>query len=660
MISMVPVADINMLHISWQLPNMDKYYLNKPLEYINSLLGHESEGSIYSVLKSNGWGNSLTAGIFNNDDSIFLYMVTIELTDLGWNYIPIIIGMVYIYIDIIKSSIDKWRYDELKTTNEMIFKYIDKDEHIDYVSMLSSYMLKYPIQYVISADYIYKPYTDKTKKLIQKCLSYMHEENSIVILNSKKNKLKNPIKEQYYGITYTITDGLKYKTSDMPLFLPKKNLYISSADLLTESKNKYPKKVKHPYMEVWFKKNNKFLIPKIMSHTYVYMPQIYKNCKNVIISNMYIRLYNHIMRSDLYYLNSANSTLQITLHENYICIHMDVYSDVIDTILDKFVAKLVDIDITKNIFDIVKKQYKKDIQNYIYNTPLVHSSEYLKEKTYYRYYTYQNLLSVMNNVDIKDVLTFRSWLSNNRVKMFVYGNIDKVDDIISYFDKFGSINSQKFVYSDRVDGICDGEIELYMKKVINPQEKDNFIHVYYEIGNIKIKITPDWDKLIFSLMLIHKMSVERFFDTLRTEQQTGYIVKSFISTLGNVEYPVYGLSFIVQSYKKQPHKLRSKIKSFIKNTSTYIKSLSTYKYDQYVHILRSDLLKKDTNRNEEYTKYNNVILDGTYLFDIHKHLASIKITQKELAKIYDRYFINKDTRKMRIIEFYKDLFIPKL
>ena len=86
LIEIVPVADVEMIDIIWQIPNMDSYYEYKPLSHITHLLNHESDGGLYSYLKYNNFIVSLSAGIFEDDTSCHLYKVSIELTSKGFKY----------------------------------------------------------------------------------------------------------------------------------------------------------------------------------------------------------------------------------------------------------------------------------------------------------------------------------------------------------------------------------------------------------------------------------------------------------------------------------------------------------------------------------------------------------------------------------------------
>ncbi len=161
-------------------------------------------------------------------------------------------------------------------------------------------------------------------------------------------------------------------------------------------------------------------------------------------------------------------------------------------------------------------------------------------------------------------------------------------------------------------------------------------------------------KKYIMLLIIHKLTNERFFDKLRTNQQTGYIVKSIINIMGNITTPLYGMSFIIQSSKIKPYLLRKKIKSFVINTGKYIKELSQSKYNQYILTIIDEISRKDNNRMDEFNRYYDEIIRERYEFDIQKHYVNIlqTLSKNELYDFYYEHFINKTTRRIRIVELY--------
>lgn len=58
----VPVRQLRLLTVLWPMPPIKSLWRSKPYRYISHLLGHESEGSLLSLLKAKGWVDSLCAG----------------------------------------------------------------------------------------------------------------------------------------------------------------------------------------------------------------------------------------------------------------------------------------------------------------------------------------------------------------------------------------------------------------------------------------------------------------------------------------------------------------------------------------------------------------------------------------------------------------------
>ena len=57
-----PHKHVQKLIISFAMPNIDDFYRHKTVSFIAHLLGYEGQGSLYSVLKEQGWINALSAG----------------------------------------------------------------------------------------------------------------------------------------------------------------------------------------------------------------------------------------------------------------------------------------------------------------------------------------------------------------------------------------------------------------------------------------------------------------------------------------------------------------------------------------------------------------------------------------------------------------------
>ena len=76
----VPVRDMRNLTVVWPMPSLRPLYKCKPQRYLSHLLGHESSGSLLSLLKEKGWVDNLCAGEFHSSSDFALFEVQVRET----------------------------------------------------------------------------------------------------------------------------------------------------------------------------------------------------------------------------------------------------------------------------------------------------------------------------------------------------------------------------------------------------------------------------------------------------------------------------------------------------------------------------------------------------------------------------------------------------
>lgn len=675
LIKSIPVTDNQYLTILWQIPNMKKFYKYKPLEYITHLFGHEAEGSMYHVLKKKELCTSLHAGIFEEDSSFHMFSLSLELTDKGFTYIPYIFDCIYAYIKLIKKNgIQKWLYDEIKMIDIINFDYSLPGEKIDYVSDLSMNMMQYPPEDILAGPYKLNDFDNTFEDLIKKCLSYIKKKNSIVNISSKLYEKHAHKVDKWYNAKYdnylnpsSFGKEFKNKKLDLDIYLPVKNIFIpKNLELfnnINEINNQYPIKHKNNY-ELWYLKDNKFNIPQITTSLILYTNKLYESPKNFVLIELYFRLIEHHLTSTMYYANLCSSGFDILIKQNYIIITFYGYSDTILNIIKIFIDTLLNIKINKKEFNFIKYEFKNDLLNFIYRPAFILANDYFKERLYKINYTNQELLDSVHHITINNIDTPKQWFNNNCfIKSFVYGNINEkiVSDIGKQFEIFNCNNKKQMIKENQIILLENGDQHLYLKKNLNKTDENYVILLYFEIDNIIKNVTKDWQYNILCLLLIETHVKEKFFSQLRTIEQSGYIVRSQIQTFQNKQGYLLGLSFLIQSPEIDPIKLRKRIRKFIKSMYDELLKITDDKFNQYKQIKKTLINKKFLSQSDEFIFYNSEIISGEYLFDVKDRLSEFidKITKKQVIQFYEKYFINKNTRKIRILEMYKDTSINK-
>jgi len=142
----VPIKDSRTLTLLWQMPPMLLLYKKKPHHMLSHLIGHESRGSILSLLKKKGWANALASGLNQSTTSFSIFGVSMDLSEEGLKHTDEIIEIVYQYLSLLNAaSDDRWQsvYDEVRDIATMNFKFKSKETPSSYVSGLAGDMHHY-------------------------------------------------------------------------------------------------------------------------------------------------------------------------------------------------------------------------------------------------------------------------------------------------------------------------------------------------------------------------------------------------------------------------------------------------------------------------------------------------------------------------------------
>jgi hypothetical protein len=136
----VPVKNFSSLTVTWALPPITEQVHSKPFRYVSHLLGHESEGSLLSLLKNKGWADQLMAGESRSHSDFACFDVTIELTDEADAHVDEIIGLIFAYIRLIAAEPEpqRWVFDEMRDLASVSFRFRDVVEPSSLVMALAA------------------------------------------------------------------------------------------------------------------------------------------------------------------------------------------------------------------------------------------------------------------------------------------------------------------------------------------------------------------------------------------------------------------------------------------------------------------------------------------------------------------------------------------
>jgi len=649
----IPIVDENILTIYWEFPSLINYFVSKPLNYIMNLIGHESYGSILYNLRKLKLATQLSCNICFFDTNFSILCLKIVLTDEGFNSISTILDLVYSYITILVA--DKRLYKEFKYIADIEFKFLQKDSAINRALKITEGLIYYKYKYVLCLNYKYPKYSDRVSHLINRFIKYLNNDNSLIIIRSKKyNKIINLEVEKYYNIKYILSEknyNINIVKSDN-IHLPKKNIYLPvKSDLVitkvtssaiaknTNTSSSTSTNSTSSNLDIWsINTGQKYNDPKILCSIYLFNNKISHNLENYCKITLYNKLYIRIINPILYYIIEAGSSFNLIGNPEYICFNITTYNSSLHKILKHLVDIYINLKdyVTKDIFTQIKSELLHQFKNYIYKPPYILVKNYLTDSIIHNSFTYlegYNMIKKFTSINTSIRSVFNEiLLESGKFSGFIGGNLNS-SNMSSIFTIFAKLIDKNFVFVDNIY-LKDIKKFEFSRELYNPEESNSAILIA-----VSTDISKNDHKKICLLKLVESILEDTFFSQLRSIDQSGYIVHSNMATLGSVRNPIYSINFTIQTYKSKLDDIETKIISFIDKVKIEKDVLQEHK-DTLITLLN----KKNENMYEEFSVYIDELVEQSFDFDIKKKYVDIvkDIDLNDIVEFYDRYFTGKD------------------
>ena len=146
--------------------------------------------------------------------------------------------------------------------------------------------------------------------------------------------------------------------------------------------------------------------------------------------------------------------------------------------------------------------------------------------------------------------------------------------------------------------------------------------------------------------LITQLLQPRFYKSLRTDQQYGYVVGMY--TTETEGYPYTG--FYIQSPKAHPAVLKTKIQEFMDGEVEYLETISDEEFEGHVSGLLSDINKKYDNVYAKGNSLDSDLINENLDFDTRADLtAAVKnLTKEDMLEYFNSEFVS-DARRSAVV-----------
>ncbi|CAL8095861.1 unnamed protein product [Calicophoron daubneyi] len=653
---MCPVTEANQLHIMWPIADLSEEYKYQPTAYITHLLGHEGRGSLLSALKKISWVNRLSCGVSRPGKGFACLILSIDLTEIGLGHVDDIILKVYQYLDLLRNNEpQQWIFEEIKALNLLNFTFKDKEPPYAYVTQLSSNLLRYNTEDVLTGPYIL---TEFLPGLVRDVVCCLNPENARVFILSKSFCSMCTEVERWYGTRYLCVDipeeqlqTWRYCGYDKQLFLPERNPYIASDFSIYPLPPDAPKKSPDLLFvtgltRLWHFQDPKFNLPKSFITFHFISPLSFSNPLKTLLTALYVELFQDLINENAYNSMLAGMTVEARRTTQGIKLSFSGFSHKMGILIQDIIRQLIDFtspDVDR--FRALREELSREIVNFSIKPAYQQCGVYLTNVITDRSWINEELASAYQSVTIDRMVTFiPQFYGNIFVEILAYGNVTTKEAI-----GYRELVENALIANFNSDEIKD--LGTTMAREIILPENSNYIFQRTTVdqptsGIVYYLQCPQQNTRSDTVLnLLCEVINEPAFTRLRTEQQLGYI----IFTGARRSNVMQGFRVILQSTFR-PDELEQYIEDFLTAFQNILKEMPHEEFVTHVESLKSRLMEKPKGMTEQNERFWCEIACHHYNFDRRNlEIQELKkVNHKDLIQFFETWISPASAKRKKI------------
>ncbi|AOE49439.1 insulinase family protein [Kangiella sediminilitoris] len=619
------------LELRFALPKATEHFRAKPLNYISSLLTYRSKGSLYDYLKSKGYIKNLYDYVYGPDDFSRL-IVNIELTNDGYENTDKVVEAFFAYLKLIKEDgVKESIFDEMKLIADTKFEYQSKTQPANLARALAGNMQYYPAEHALDISRVYDQFDPE---LIQQFLSHITPEHLRLVVSAPD--ITSDTKEARYDVAYTMEPLSQQQIkawSNVEVYdemqLPESNPYLAKDLSIVEKQVK----VTEPQLayeqngvRIWFENENEFGLPKSALTMRLYTPVFYDNDELKVIRDIFVNYINDQLATESYEARVAGLSYSLSSNTRGFQISTGGYSPKIPELLNTVVDEMLSNQFKQDDFERIKLNMIQSYQNSKFKRPISQVISAIGNEINVQAISEDKALEIIKTIDFK---TFSNKAPNllDKVQLdaIYIGNITEaaVQHLGQNLSKkLGERLTGGIKPESQVIGLDQGE--EFIREVTVNHNDSSLVWVFQgDSEDVEQEAT---------FQIMNHLLRHRFYDSLRTQQQYGYIVQMFNYNFDQTP----GLGLLIQSPKAHPAVLMEKFDAFIQKQPEYLKGLSEKEYQAQIAGLLSNLDKRLDNLGDKISQLSNDLYDDKYDFDSKEKLIAA-VRSMPLSKVIEAY-----------------------
>lgn len=654
------IKNLKKLDLVFPSPNADLYWESKPHHLLTHLIGHEGQGSLLSLLKALDLATGLSAW---HESSSFggHFHFAISLTDKGLAKREKVMDLFFSYVNLLnRDGLQRYLYDERKTMADIDYVFRDHREGGDLASHLASRMhLHGPLE-VERNDALFFRYDPDEFNSFLKFINPQTLTAYVLSQNVATDKI-----EPYYGTKYRVqklgSDLVAYWQNQVvhqSLHLPGKSEFIPR-----DFRWQGTKKAEEPQLlvdqdigRVWFKGDDRYEQPKAYLRLNLLTPDVNQDSNQKVLSSLYLLALGETLNEWKYDVSMAGLHFYVLRNDQGLILEFGGYSEKLSDLVKAVFARLKTIEITEEQFASLKEELKRSIQNASLDAAyrqLVYQLKYLsvRELIHRRdIYSPEQNVDLISSVSLDDVKAYvqNQLFAHIAIEGAVYGSIEGGELKKMIIEGLASLAADSLPKDKRPRSLTikypTGQATA---AVMHGDTNNNCWGQLLQFGERDPKLNA-------AIRVGHAFLQNKFYSTLRTEQQLGYIVHSAL----NYHEKMLGLLFLVQSSDYSAVDIARRVDDWKQAVLEELRGLDDKTFATYRDAVVRELREEDKTMQEslETLFFEGVIMDGQHGYKDRIAQAAETMSHDEVVSVFDRAF--SEPRALSVYLYHQDSIKP--
>tara|TARA_R100001440_G_scaffold25074_8_gene40831 strand:+ start:33516 stop:36365 length:2850 start_codon:yes stop_codon:yes gene_type:complete len=610
------LKEVRQLELSFPLPSQRDDYADKPTGYIANLLGHEGQGSLLNVLKNAGLAERLSAGQGQDTGHEATLNIQMSLTPKGLERWQSVVDLTFDYIEMIRNEGIKQQYfDEISQLSETAFRFQEASSPIGKVSGLAMQMQDVAPKDILQAPYMMESYAPQK---YAKVLDRLNRNNVRISILSQQPLADDAPHTERYDTVYQVKSLKDTELAKAPeelvseLKLPEPNPFIpENFNMVTGDTMDKPMLLKGSgEPTLWYARDKQFNTPKANVYMSLRSPLTHDSARGQVLTQLLVDSIQDNLNAYAYPAQLAGLDYAVYSHLRGITLRVGGYNDKLHVLMRRIMGQVAHPEIAEDRFEINRDRLLESLRNEKKQKPVQQATSELQSALIEGAWSAEDQLAEAKTVTLEELRAFADkFLDQIDPVMLAHGNLTEA----------AAINLQQQAHALLLEDSTIAKVPRSGVRQLPEELTDIALQVDHPDTGYALYIQGNSTRFAerARYQLLAQIIGTPFYESIRTQQQLGYIVSG--SSFEMLEVPALG--FMVQSPSADMKAIDSAVDKFLNDFEAQLTGLSEKDLDREKQAVISQLLERDRQLGEISERYWREIDRGATGFGSREKLA---------------------------------------